>query len=137
MAVSFDSHVSGIVRSVNDKGLKLEGHDSWLNLSKWAVDCVLPERGQHVVCTLDKAGFLRAVQASDGSDIVVPRTAAPGAASAQNKDRTITRLAVLKAAVERAKDRPDVSTVDILRIAEAFERWVLRPYDGDELDEAF
>ena len=134
-----DNCVSGVVRSVNEKGLKLEGHDSWLNLSKWAVDCVLPERGQHVVCTLDKAGFLRAVQASDGSDIVVPRTAAPGAASAQNKDRTITRLAVLKAAAEYAASKPQSCSGDVLKIAASWESWVLRadlPED-DGLTDAF
>ena len=31
---TFDSHVTGIVRSVNDKGLKLEGAETWLNVSE-------------------------------------------------------------------------------------------------------
>ena len=33
MYAGIDNCVSGIVRSVNDKGLKLEGHENWfLNL---------------------------------------------------------------------------------------------------------
>ena len=134
-----DNCISGIVRSVNEKGLKLEGQDSWLNLSKFAVGVVLPERGQSVVCTLDKAGFLRAVHASDGADIVTPRSAAPAAASGQNKDRTITRLAVLKAAAEYAANKPSSCSADVLAIAAVWEKWVVRddaaPDDG--LTDAF
>jgi len=133
-----DNCVSGTVRSVNEKGLKLEGHESWLNLSKWATGVVLPERGQSVVCTLDKAGFLRAVSSSDGSDIVTPRSAAPAATSGQ-RDRTITRLAVLKAAAEFSASKPQSCSADVLKIAAVWETWVLRddaaPDDG--LTDAF
>ena len=56
--------------SVNDKGLKLEGRDPWLNVSRFAVGVLLTERGQHLTCTLDKSGFLRAVAAADGPEVV-------------------------------------------------------------------
>jgi hypothetical protein len=139
MAVSFDSHVSGIVRSVNDKGLKLEGHENWLNLSKWAVDCTLPERGQHVTCTLDKAGFLRAVSTSDGAPVLPVCGASDVPAAPSTKDRTITRLAVLKAAAEYAASKPQSCSADVLAIAASWEKWVTRedaPED-DGLTDAF
>jgi hypothetical protein len=135
---SIDTVVSGIVRSVNEKGLKLEGHDEWLNVSKFAVGVVLPERGAVVTCTLDKGGFLRAVAAADGAVLSPPRTGAPGAASG-TRDRTITRLAVLKAAAEYAASKPQSASADVLKIAACWERWVLRddaPAD-DGLTDAF
>src|SRR5439155_6541707 len=46
----FDSVVVGTVRSVNDRGLKLDGYDSWFNVSRFAVGVVLPERGETVAC---------------------------------------------------------------------------------------
>lgn len=137
-AERFDSVVTGRVVSVNEKGLKLEGHESWLNVSKFAVGCVLPERGAAVSCTLDKAGFLRNVEpatlaplapVAGGSDLpVAPST----------KDRTITRLAVLKAAAEFGAARPNLKSGDVLAIAASWERWIMRSqettYDLDAAD---
>lgn len=126
MAMSMSSQFTGRVVSVNPKGLKLEGHDDWLNCSKFATDLVLPERGETVTCTLDKAGFLRCVELVDGS--ALPRIAggsdAPSTPSA--KDRTITRLAVLKAAAEFSASKELSSSADVLKIAASWERWVLR-----------
>jgi hypothetical protein len=60
------------------------------------------------------------------------------ATSAQQKDRTITRLAVLKAAAEFGASRPELKSGDVLRIAESWERWVNRESNaGDELMDAF
>lgn len=136
-----DNCVSGIVRSVNDKGLKLEGHENWLNLSKWAVDCTLPERGQHVTCTLDKSGFLRAVAASDGSPVLPVRGASDAPAAPSTKDRTITRLAVLKAAAEFSASKASSTSADVLKVAACWERWVLRddapPTSDDDFEDAF
>lgn len=132
MAANYEEHVSGVVRSVNDKGLKLEGWDTWMNVSKFAVGVVLPERGETVTCTLDKAGFLRAVAPSDGlapvrggSDML----AQP--APSGTKDRTITRLAVLKAAAEFGAARPNLKSGDVLAIAASWEKWITRE-DGVE-----
>jgi hypothetical protein len=137
MAVNgIDTQVSGVVRSVNDKGLKLDGYDSWFNVSKFAVGVVLPERGASVTCTLDKSGFLRAVASADGSALLPVRGASDAPST---KDRTITRLAVLKAAAEYAASKPQSCSADVLKIAAAWESWVLRadlPED-DGLTDAF
>ena len=106
----------GRVTSVNERGLRLEGRDGWLNVSKWAKDVHLPERGARVVVKLDGAGFVRAIAPADGAAV----------STHVDKDQTITRLAVLKAAAEFAASRPDLKSGDVLAIAERWERWVLR-----------
>jgi len=135
---SIEGVVTGRVRSVNEKGLKLEGHDDWLNVSRFAVGVVLPERGAAVACTLDKAGFLRSVEViADLPPTVAGASDAPAALT--TKDRTITRLAVLKAAAEFAASR-DLKSGHVLSIAASWERWVNRPDDEQttyELTDAF
>ena len=132
-----DQHISGVVRSVNDKGLKLQGFDSWFNVSRFAVGVVLPERGEQVTVTLDKAGFLRAVAPADGVPLTPAPNAAPERASSQ-RDRTITRLAVLKAAAEFGAARPSLKSGEILAIAASWERWVNRDEENTlDLTDAF
>ena len=132
-----ETQLTGRVVAVNDKGLKFEGAGAWLNVSKYAVGVVLPERGADVTVTLDKAGFLRAVEPADGcplpriagaSDVTMPMT---------SKDRTITRLACLKAAAEFGAARPSLKSGEILKIATSWERWVNRSDDADDLSDAF
>jgi hypothetical protein len=127
--MSMSSQFTGRVVSVNPKGLKLDGHDDWFNVSRFAEGVVLPERGETVTVTLDKSGFLRAVdvvgalpRVAGGSDAVTPSA----------KDRTITRLAVLKAAAEYAASKTESKSTDVLKIAACWERWVLRSDDPTE-----
>jgi hypothetical protein len=139
----FDSVVVGTVRSVNDRGLKLDGYDSWFNVSRFAVGVVLPERGETVACTLDKAGFLRCVGPADGATPTAPPVRggsdAATAAAPSTKDRTITRLACLKAAAEFGAARPNLKSGDVLAIAASWERWITREqettYDLDAADD--
>ena len=136
-AQSLSSTFTGRVASVNPKGLKLEGHDTWLNVSKFAVGVVLPERGQDVTVTVDKAGFVRSVTLLDSPLPVAGGSDAPRPVPT-DKDRTITRLAVLKAAAEFGAARKDLKSGEVLKIAESWERWVLRSDDPtDDLAEAF
>ena len=135
--LSLSSTFTGRVAAVNPKGLKLEGHDTWANFSKFAVGIVAPERGDTVSVTVDKAGFVRSVTLLDG-----PLPVAGGSDAARpiptEKDRTITRLAVLKAAAEFGAARPGLKSGEVLKIAESWERWVLRDGDpADDLVEAF
>jgi len=46
-------------------------------------------------------------------------------------------LAVLEAAAEFAASRPQAPNGGALKVAEAWEAWVKRPYDGHELTNAF
>ena len=156
MTDSLSSTFTGLVRSVNEKGLKLDGHESWLNYSKYAVGIVAPERGQTVSVTTDKAGFLRSVTVLDGpasiagaSDAVASHQSSvlsfqSSALKTDNsqlttrREATITRLAVLKAAAEFAAARPSLKSGEVLAIAASWERWVNRSDDPtDDLAEAF
>ncbi|HEX6786943.1 MAG TPA: hypothetical protein VF076_07080 [Acidimicrobiales bacterium] len=141
MAMSMSTTYTGRVASVNEKGLKLEGHESWLNFSKFAEDIVAPERGETVTVVVDKAGFLRAVQPLDGPVATNGHADAPRAAqtpsSPSARDTTITRLAVLKAAAAFGASRPELKSGDVLTIAASWERWINRPADGLDLAEAF
>lgn len=133
MALSMSSTYTGRVVAVNDKGLRLEDHDGWLNFSKFATDLAIPERGTVVTVTTDKSGFLRSVTAVDGSALVPAQNGALRPSSAQHagsgsseRERTISRLAILKAAAEFGASRPDLKSSDVLLIAESWETWVLR-----------
>jgi hypothetical protein len=122
----FDETIAGRVSAVNDKGIRLENEDGWLNYSKFAVGLVAPSKGEEVSVTLDKGGFVRAIVPTDGA-AATPATAVGGKSPAPTgKDRTITRLAVLKAAAEFSASKQASSSSDVLLIAAAWERWVLR-----------
>src|SRR3954454_9863143 len=101
----FDSVIVGVVEAVNERGIKINGE--WKNRSKFAVGCVLPERGETVACTLDKAGFLRNVELVSGAG---PAPVAGGsvAPSPSTTARTIPHRAVLKAAPEFGAARPNL-----------------------------
>ena len=135
MASTYTEFVTGRVVSVNDKGLKLDGQSEWFNVSKYAVGVVLPERGETVTVTLDKAGFLRGVAPADGA---APARVAGGSDTPSTKDRTITRLAVLKAAAEFGASRPSLKSGDVLAIAATWERWIMREQETTaDLTDAF
>jgi hypothetical protein len=114
--------VTGRVEAANERGLKIDG--AWLNVSKYAVGVVLPERGADVALTLDKAGFIRNCELLNGLPAIAGASDAPSAPS--TKDRTITRLAILKAAAEFGAARPSLKSGDVLAIAASWERWVHR-----------
>lgn len=135
MAMSMSTTYTGRVASVNPKGLKLDGHDDWYNLSKFAPGVTLPERGQVVTVAIDSKGFLRSVELVDGPAATNGTSHAPPATA--QRETTITRLAVLKAAAEFGASRPELKSGEVLKIAESWERWVLRPSDSLDLDEAF
>lgn len=138
---SIEGVVTGRVRSVNEKGLKLEGHDDWLNYSKFAVGIVVPERGAAVACTLDKAGFLRSVEVI--ADLPAPVAGGSDSQLATrnsqlDRDRTITRLAVLKAAAEFGAARPELKSGHVLSIAASWEKWIYREEETTyDLTDAF
>ena len=52
-------------------------------------------------------------------------------ASTGQRDTTITRLAVLKAAAEFAASRPQLKSGEVLKIAASWERWVNRDTGDD------
>jgi hypothetical protein len=131
MADSLSTTYTGRVVAVNERGLRLEGHDAWANVSKWAVGVVLPPRGATATVTLDAQGFIRACEIADVlSGVTNGQNGAPGPAQGlsgvSERETVITRLAVLRSAVQLAQGRADLTSADVLRVAEVFERWVYR-----------
>ena len=109
----------GRVLSVNERGVRLEWRDGWLNYSKWAGEIAEPRRGQLVALTLDGSGFVRAVGPAEG---------APQAhqSSVAGRETAIIRQACLKASVAFCAARPELMTADLFALAERMEAWVNR-----------
>ncbi len=112
--------VAGVVEATNPKGVRVAGQ--WWNYSQYHADVLHPERGQTVELALGKGGFIRQVTLVDGA--TGPR--GPVSQSTATRERTIARLAVLKAAAAYCASRPDAKAADVLKIASAWEAWVLR-----------
>lgn len=135
MAASLSSTFTGRVAAVNAKGVRLDGHETWFNVSKYALGVVLPSRGEQVSVIVDPQGFIRAIETLNAPPAApAPNGARNGSAA---RDRTITRLAVLKAAAEFSASKPEALSSDVLKIAASWERWVLREEELLELVDAF
>src|SRR3954469_17217982 len=97
--------ITGRVEASNERGIKLNG--AWLNLSKWK-PLALPMRGALVSVDVKDGRFLDRIDVLDGQD---GHTAAVGHGAPSNaRERTITKLAVLKAAAAFAASRPDATS---------------------------
>jgi len=108
--------VEGIVEGANETGIKVKGE--WLNRSQFApVD--LPAKGTYVRAQVDTRGYLKSIES-----ISAPATAS------LSRDRTITRLAVLKAAADfmghLGNAREQVKADHVLAVAERWLEWVER-----------
>ena len=106
--------IEGMVEARNDRGVKVGGE--WRNVSRFhPVD--LPPQGARVRLQLDAKGFIRSLEVLDQ------------VAGAASRDRTSIRLSVLQSAaafaVGKAVAGVEVSSADVFKIAEAWERWVL------------
>lgn len=110
--------VEGLVEAANDRGIKVGGE--WRNMSKFH-QLELPAQGARARLELDSKGFIRSVQVLD---------AAPPSTSSSDRTVEIRRLACLKAAAtfcgHYATVHEDVKSTDVLKVAEAFERWVTK-----------
>ncbi len=115
------SLLTGVVSSVNPKGIKLEGLDEWLNFSKFAADLAPPSRGQAVSVTLDGQGFVRAI----GPAAATATPDAPQPPSA-GRETLIIRQTCIKASAEFCASRPELRSTDLLALAERMEAWVTR-----------
>ena len=117
-------YVEGLVEDVNERGLRLGGESAWRNFSRWAGAIAAPSKGQRVRLALDDSGFVRSVK-------VLDHRTGSGPSPSAARERGIVRQACLKAAASfcagKAVAGVDVKSTDVLKIAEAFEEWVLAP----------
>jgi hypothetical protein len=114
--------VEGLVEAVNSKGLKLGG--SWVNVSQFR-PVELPEAGARVRMKIDSKGYIVALEnLSDAPSTPAVRSSSE---KSEKREERITRLAVLKAAATFCGGRAvsnEVSSSDVLKIAEAWLKWV-------------
>ena len=113
------AHVEGTVESANERGVRLDGESDWRNFSKWTTEPITPpRRGSNVRLALDASGFVRSIEILDAA----PPTSSP------TRDRTITRLAVLKAASNflglMSQAREEVRSDHVLVLADKWLAWV-------------
>ena len=116
--------VSGTVEQINNKqtGIKVGGE--WLNISQYHPLAELPRVGQRVQVDVERSDLGAWITRLRGLDGGQPS----GSPTAPSRDREIRRLACLKAAAQFGAGKcvagVDVKSTDVLKIAEAFERWV-------------
>jgi hypothetical protein len=124
MTISTNGHVAdvveGFVEAVNQAGTGVRVGGAWHSISKFH-PVPLPDQGAHVRVELDAKGFIRTLEVLDQ---VVASTSSAGP-----RDRASVRLACLQSAAIFAAGKAvagtDVKGTDVLKVAEAFERWVL------------
>lgn len=129
-ATNKTSEVTGIVRCANERGIKLDGAENWLNLSRWATVDSLPARGETVSVIVDGAGFLRDWQLVFPTTLQAAQSAPTAAIAAPdkerpNKDQQIARMHAITSALALAPIGSDPEAV--CEIAAVFEAWTMRP----------
>jgi hypothetical protein len=127
--VAETSSISGIVAAVNERGLRLSGEDDWRNFSKWSTVDTLPERGDAVALTLDRAGFVRQVQVVETEPGPAETPNVCETHSAVDRETRITRLACVNSAVAiltTRNARGGVEVDEVLALAARLEAWTLR-----------
>ena len=128
--------IVGLVEQINARqtGVKVSGE--WLNLSQYHPLAELPKPGQRVEVQIertDRGTWIHAVDVLDDGEVhQLPAQQRRGGGRAQVEPREIRRLACLKAAAIFAAGKclggsNEVKTADVLKVAEAFERWVQDP----------
>jgi hypothetical protein len=119
--------VEGLVEAVNERGIRVAG--DWRNVSKFH-PLELPGQGARVRLELDNKGFIRTLQ-------VLDQAPSPSSSTASTRDRTITRLSVLKTAAaflaQMGQVREGVKSEHVIPLAERWLQWVEQE-DGDHPD---
>jgi hypothetical protein len=114
--------ITATVEAVNERGIKING--GWLNVSKFHA-VALPMRGALVALEVQGGRWIQRCDVLDGQD--APSGPQRAQATPGTRERTITRLAVLKAAAAFAASRPDAKSPDVLTVADVWLRWVEGP----------
>ncbi len=120
--------ITGTVTRANGHGFQLAEREGWLNLSKFANPApVMPEKGQRVSITIDKAGYVRAVTPMPSEPEPAVDAPAESHANMPSKDIVITRLATLNTATSiLSSGSRAVNPDDVLALAQRLEAWATR-----------
>jgi hypothetical protein len=124
MSTNGTTTLDGRVASVNDRGIKLDGSEQWLNFSRFR-EVPHPERGQQVRVEVGADGFLRQLQVLDGE------ANSSGLTNSAAPDRLSVRLRVLEIAASTTvgfascSEPGKVTSAAILPLADKLLAWVL------------
>ena len=122
----------GVVEGVNPQGIKVAGR--WWNFSRYH-DVPHPEVGQQVALEA-KSGFIQKltirVQAEPVERHEEERAPSLDEQTPQ-EDLRSARLAVLRAAASFMALRPDVTTADVLTVADRWMSWLLHDTEDREV----
>lgn len=142
MASGSTETTRGTVQSINDKGVRLAGRDSWLNFSRYAKpgDIDIASVGDTVELRIDGSGFVRGMTWMAASQRPEPPSRDPDpeppafppapTSPAPSKDVLIVRQTALKCAAEFAASRPGMKCTDVLTVAQAWAAWVFSTPQG-------
>jgi hypothetical protein len=84
------THLEGIVTHANDRGIRLNGELTWLNVSRFR-PVTLPAVGAHVAVDVQGDGWLAAVTVLDAPDAEMPPSRPRMAVAASGcRERTIS-----------------------------------------------
>jgi hypothetical protein len=119
--------VVGTVSTVKGQGFQLDERPGvWFNVSKYAdPKPELPAVGQRVKLGVAGSGYVRALELPGSAEGGTGDTSSSGTTSPA-PDVVTMRLEVLKAAASFLSTRPEAKSIDVLTVAEAWERWVTR-----------
>jgi hypothetical protein len=120
--------VEGTIEAQNKTGVKING--DWLNLSKYR-PLELPASGARVRAEVDARGYLCSLEVLDSAVPTVLSRETPTVLSRAERNETITRLAVLKAAANflglMSQCREEVRSEHVLVLADKWLTWVNQP----------
>jgi hypothetical protein len=111
--------ITATVEAVNERGIKVNG--GWLNVSKFHA-VALPMRGALVTLEVQGGRWIQRCDVLDGQD--APSGPERSGQPRVDRDRTITKLAVLKAAAAFAASRAVAKSLDVLTVADNWLHWV-------------
>lgn len=121
--------ITGTVTKTNGNGFRLDAHEGWLNVSRYAKleDAPIPAVGDRVTARLDKAGFVRRIEHVPpvGQSEPEPPAPTPAASVSPDKDRLMLRMSALRGACD-VFTGTGTSVEAVKLLAEDLEAWALR-----------
>jgi hypothetical protein len=133
--------LGGVVIRVNSSGFMLDGRETWENISKYAhPKPAVPPSGARVRCTLDRSGYVRAVEqvnaspaysggynAVAGAQQSATASTEPPRSDSAGRDLRIVRMNAITNATAILSSGGQVADIgQVLEHAATLEAWVLR-----------
>jgi hypothetical protein len=136
VAATIGGVIEGVITRVNSSGFMLKGRETWENISKYAdPKPAVPPTGARVRCTLDRSGYVRAVEQvnaspaySGGYNAVKNAAVSEGdSLTPGDRDTRIVRMnAITNATAILSSGGQVVDIGQVVEHAATLEAWVTR-----------